>query len=308
MQGEHFPSHRVKGGLCVTYSNSNAENRLAEKLRSEYRNRGAALKGMEATPTSELMARAQMGRDPRVNVSAQAFDDRLRRRQESNGRVEYAQRSGAPRSSSSAPPRPSSPYARTDTRTASAGASAATGIRNGTSAARGQKNGKGYGSASANGYRPQAAYAEKKARRVEINDDEDVFEEIKVERRKMPWSFLVVLAVSTVMIMLVILSVAQIYESTQEVSGLKYTISELKDTIDDLELKIDEKNDIRLIEQKATKELGMVKEDSLQKKYISLSDGERVDLVENTDEADAMGGTMLSSIFSALSDFFDYFK
>ncbi len=307
MQGEHFPSHRVKGGLCVTYSNSNAENRLAEKLRSEYRNRGAALKGMEATPTSELMARAQMGRDPRVNVSAQAFDDRLRRRQESNGRVEYAQRSGAPRSSSSAPPRPSSPYARTDTRTASAGASA-TGIRNGTSAARGQKNGKGYGSASANGYRPQAAYAEKKARRVEINDDEDVFEEIKVERRKMPWSFLVVLAVSTVMIMLVILSVAQIYESTQEVSGLKYTISELKDTIDDLELKIDEKNDIRLIEQKATKELGMVKEDSLQKKYISLSDGERVDLVENTDEADAMGGTMLSSIFSALSDFFDYFK
>lgn len=138
---------------------------------------------------------------------------------------------------------------------------------------------------------------------------ETVAEEIRVERKRIPAGFLFVLAFCTVMIMLIIMSVAQIYQSTRELSALERDVAALKETIGDLELALDEKNDIRLIEQMATASLGMVKEDSLQRKYISLSEGECIDLIEDPDAADAVGengGTMLSSIFAALGDFFGF--
>ena len=127
--------------------------------------------------------------------------------------------------------------------------------------------------------------------------------EIAVEKKRIPVSFLLALAFCTMMIMLIIMSVAQIYQTTREISSLEKEVVTLKENIDQLELKLDEKNDIRLIEQMATASLGMVKEDSVQKKYISLSDGERVDLVETPDEPSEKGlGTMLSSVFALFGD------
>jgi len=342
----------------------NGQNRLAEKLRYEYRNRGASLSGVQAAPTSELMARAQMGRDPKVNVSAQAFDDRLQGKQfrgyydshmvrgGSDGKqVRYASVSGqrkqygysdgyngsrAEGNSSAKSARSGGYYGSADNLdkaysfsknngfSGSYGESGAKGSgarQNGSEFGSSAKDGVGFsnlGGGTKNNSREHSYSGNEKghyvagaknARNTNIDsDDEDVFEEIKAERKKMPWSVLVSLAVCTMMIMLVILSIAQVYQKTQEVSGLEDEITSLKQTIDDLELKLDEKNDIRLIEQMATTELGMVKEDSLQRKYISLSDGERVDLIEDT-SADSSGmGTMLSSIFSVFSNFFEYFK
>ena len=80
----------------------------------------------------------------------------------------------------------------------------------------------------------------------------------------------------------------------------------MQTTAAELELKIEEKNDIRTIEKIATEELGMVKEDSVQKKYVSLSDGEHIDLIEEPEQdttSDGLG-TMLSSIVSALGRWF----
>ena len=283
----------------MAYSGSGQNNyRLAEKLRCEYRNRGASLKGVQATSTSELMARAQMGRDPKVNVSAEAFEDRLHGREFNYGAG-----------------RQQMPGQRTGVGQNSGGQRQSAGGQRKTSPSSGYASRPGQGRAQANPRTEQKQHKnprEEELRRVrfaEADEEEDVFEEIKVERKKMPKTFLIVLALSTIMIMLIIMSVAQIYQTTQEVSMLEDTIENLKETIDDLELKLDEKNDIRLIEQMATTEMGMVKEDSLQRKYISLSDGERVDLIEAPNAAEEGGaGTMLSSIFSVFSDFLEYFK
>ena len=49
------------------------EYALADKLKQQFRGRGAAVSGMRATSTSELMHRAEMGRDPGENVSEEAF-------------------------------------------------------------------------------------------------------------------------------------------------------------------------------------------------------------------------------------------
>ena len=70
---------------------------FADQLKSEFRGRGAAVSGMQATPTSELMHRAEMGEDPRANVSEEAFRENYRARQNASGQA-------AP----SRPPRPRS--------------------------------------------------------------------------------------------------------------------------------------------------------------------------------------------------------
>lgn len=278
------------------YSGGAKDNsRLAEKLRCEYRNRGASLSGVSATPTAELMARAQMGRDPRANVSEEAFDDRLHGRDFHYGAKSSAKRSGA-RPQTNGAFRVSDARTGVGTGTASRPGKAPSGART----ARTEKTGS---RRAASGME-----TEKQASRS-FFAEEAAPEEIRVARKKMPKTFLALLAFCTVMIMLIILSIAQFYQANREVSGLENTIKVLKETIDDLELKLDEKNDVRLIEQIATTEMGMVKEDAVQRKYVSMSDGERVDLIEDSDVAeDVGGGTMLSSIFSALSGLFEYFR
>ena len=74
-----------------------ADYPLADELKSEFRDRGAAVSGMQASTTSELMHRAEMGNNPRVNVAEQAFRENYRARQNASGQA-------AP----SRPPRPRS--------------------------------------------------------------------------------------------------------------------------------------------------------------------------------------------------------
>lgn len=246
------------------------ESRLAEKLRREYRGRGEDLRGVHAASTEELMRRATMGRDPRVNVSEEAFEERLHAREQNSAR----------RPSYSAQRRTG--YARADRRNPVG----QTGYRTRTT---GQTTRRDVPRAGENKHPPKAAPI------VETN----------VKRRALPPFFVLLLTFMTVMVLLIVFSIAQIYKTTDEIGDLKTQLSTLQTTAADLELKIEEKNDIRTIEKIATEELGMVKEDSVQKKYVSLSDGERIDLVEEpqTDTEEGLG-TMLSSILSALGKWF----
>ena len=139
-------------------------------------------------------------------------------------------------------------------------------------------------------------------------DKEAAAREIPVEKKKIPVSFLLILAVSTLAVMMIVMSISQIYEAKREISSLERDVTAMRETIGELELKLEEKNDIRLIEQMATASLGMVKEDSLQRKYISLSEGERVDIIEEPTSSDTGMGTMLSSLMSVFGDFLEYFK
>jgi cell division protein FtsL len=132
--------------------------------------------------------------------------------------------------------------------------------------------------------------------------------EVQVKTKHLSVGFLVTLAVVTTMIMTILFSVSQIYQTTNNIADLERKLNDLQTTAAELELAIEEKNDIRVIEQIATDQLGMVKEDSVQRKYISLSDGERIDLVgEEETLADGAFGTMLSSLFAALAGFFESF-
>lgn len=249
--------------------------RLADKLRQEYRDRGDHLRGIGAVSTEELMHRAQMGQDPTENVSEEAFSDRLRNRNYTYEGRTYsrstpsagAYHSGTERAYSPRRSRPAS--ARTQqqrTRT-----------------------------------RNDAGHARKRRR----TDESKAGGEVQVKTKGLSVGYLVMLAMVTMMVMTILLSIAQIYQTTNNIAQMEKQLRSLQAEAAELELAIEEKNDIRIIEQIATDQLGMVKEDSVQRKYISLSDGERIDIVGEDEETDKGSvGTLLSSLVSALTRFF----
>ena len=255
-------------------------SRLAAKLRQEYRNRGENLRGIGAASTEELMHRAQMGRDPRENVSEEAFSDRLRNRNYTYDRMQQ-----------------NTPNAQTG----SYGSAQNRAYRNarytGTSRNHAQGQRQSYG-------RTAGRMADSADRRIR---QEQTPGEVQVKSRGLPVGYLVMLAVVTMMIMTILFSISQIYQTTNTIDDLEKELTNLQTMAAELELAIEEKNDIRVIEQIATDQLGMVGEDSVQRKYISLSDGERIDIIGEEENAVSEGtfGTMLSSIAAAFAGFLE---
>ena len=234
---------------------------LADKMRNQFRGRGASLSGMQASSTSELVRRACMGRDPRFNCAEQAFREQQARR--SSGRNEYIRNDNMYTSVYSAVP----------------------------NANRTKKN------THTHNQQPKA----QQRRRAPIGMEPITPSlEIPVKKKFLSPVFVAMLLVSTFMVMFLVMSISDIYETTNEIADLEREISALRSDAEDLSLQLEEKNDIRLIEEIATKQLGMTKEDSLQRRYVSLSDGEHIDILEVEEEEEK--GVLLSSLFSSIGD------
>lgn len=250
--------------------------RLANKMQKQFRGRGAEVSGMQASSTSELMRRAEKGSDPRINCAEQAFRENYRSKQSQNPRMSY----GANQNAQS------------------------------------RKRAGSYNAQSRTNYSHNRSEnkAEKRRERPTREDygiNEPIMPavEIQVKNKTVSPMFIAILLLGTVMIMCLVLSISEIYQTANEIAQLENELEVLKGEADELKLKLEEKNDVRTIEEIATKKLGMVKEDSLQRRYVSLSDGEYIELVADSNEnSESTGGVMLSSIFSSLGRFLERFK
>lgn len=102
--------------------------------------------------------------------------------------------------------------------------------------------------------------------------------EDEVEVKKAPISIKLVIGIVIfcAVIMMMLFSFAQISEFKKEISALEAQKEELTVEISQLALDIDLKNDIRTIEQIATEEIGMVKSNRVESKYINVAQGERI--------------------------------
>lgn len=304
---------------------------LAEKLKDRFSGRGASISGMQASSTRELMDRAQRGYDPSVNCSELAFRENIRARNASSNGV---QQSGARNQQyrGAAPDNAAYGNIRSGSSSAHIGRESNSDYRRDMGGAwkSYQSGGSRYSGADKPGGThgrsdhenvdgaPKKAGAKKKkpgraAKSEPIPETETIQEirETKPERRRLTPMFTVCLLLGTMMLMGIVLSFSEIYQTSSEIAQLENQLDELNDTASELKLKLEEKNDIRVIERIATEELGMVKEDSVQRKYLSLSDGERIDIIENGDDDEAAVGTtgvLLSSILSSLDNLFDYFR
>ena len=310
----------------MTYGNR-PDYALADKMKSRFSGRGAAVSGMRASSTSELVRKAQMGGDPSENCSELDFRSGAGRRPANaqNSAPGYrhayaAYPAHAETSSRTANPtgtrtRPAEPQKK-ETPAPGAGKNISGGAKNANPSGMhspAQKNEKPAQNPRKKKNVKNAAKAKKKKtntpKRPQSVFDGGEITEVRAEGRRMKPMSAVLIVIGTMMIMSIVLSFSEIYQTTSEIAGLEADLAALRDQAAELELELEEKNDIRVIERIATEDLGMVKEDAVQRKYISLSDGERIDIIaDETAETDAAHGVLLSSIWSSLGSLFDYFR
>ena len=133
--------------------------------------------------------------------------------------------------------------------------------------------------------------------------------EMAVKKQVLNPIFIAALVVVTLMMMALVVGFSQVYETANVVSDLEAQLETLETEKSDLALELEEKTDLRMVETVATTKLGMVKEDSLQKKFVSLSDGERIVVAETEETVETTtGGVVLSSVLSSIGKFFDNFR
>lgn len=128
----------------------------------------------------------------------------------------------------------------------------------------------------------------------------ETLEEKKVKSSPISLGLILSGIVIALIIVLMIFSIAQINEFKNEISQLEGDRAELLTRIEDLHVSIDAKNNIRVIEDEATNRIGMVKSNEVASKYVSISDGERIEVacdnVVDGEENYGVFGTLMSAM------------
>ena len=243
----------------MTYNRA-PEYTLGDKMKKQFGERGAAIRGMRASSTSELLHRARMGHDPHVNCSEEAFFEKYRNLKHTT--TAQKNRSRAERPCQTA--RSANSFTKTANKT-------------------------------------KTANHRRREPKFEPITPET---EIRIQKEKISFSFVLLLIVGAMMFMALIFSVSEVYRSTSEISQLESRLTDLQSQAELLEIKLEEKNDVELIEQIASEKLGMVGGESVQRRYITLSGGEHIEVYEDAEE-EKSEGVVFSSIFTSIGKFFD---
>lgn len=134
-------------------------------------------------------------------------------------------------------------------------------------------------------------------------------DEVVVKKAPVSASLIIGIILFAAVVLMIIFSFAQISEFKKEISTLEDRKAELVCEIDELSLAIDLENDIRVIEQIATEDIGMVKSNRVESKYITIAEGERIELPESTSDEDVNYGifsTMMSTVSSNWDRLMEY--
>ncbi len=255
-------------------------NPLCDRLQREFRGRGIGAAHVQTESTSEMIRRIQMGLDPYENAP-----------DPNKPTVSYV--SSAPRRQSAPQQRkavPQQPQMRT---VKSAQVRPASQLKQ---ADRMKPAAKTKSVSAESARRRSAAAAAVRSKEKRRNA------EVKIHA-PFPYAAVTMLSVFTVMFMVLLFSFAQNYELTSEISALEDQARELVKLERDLSVQLEERDDIRVIENIAVNELGMVKNDLVENRYVSISGGDRVELAENTEESEAAPeGGIFSTMLSALGE------
>lgn len=188
-------------------------------------------------------------------------------------------------------------------------------------------------SANQNGTRPKAQRApaasrdklaeiEQKAREARARDHARMLEEAKLaeqernirtvraaEHTPFPAATLFAAIVCTVLFMFIIINMVKLNEEGREVVVLRSNLAKLQTQITELSDKLEQKNDLRFIEEYAVNTLGMVKTDQLSKQYVSLAADDKIELVsgdEQSSQADTPLPGLAARFKAKLEEFREY--
>lgn len=121
-----------------------------------------------------------------------------------------------------------------------------------------------------------------------------------------PTSVVLVSVICTILFMFMMLTMAQINEFTQDISALQNQLSTLQKQEEELKLNVELKNDLRVIEDAAVNELGMVKADEVSKQYVVIGNEDKIEVVEPETTENSLVNTVMSAIgenFKALMEY-----
>ncbi len=124
----------------------------------------------------------------------------------------------------------------------------------------------------------------------------------KKEKTPFPVSFVLTVAVMTVLVLYTIINYAEINTFKNEISQLKTEMSELRKTETRLQNQLNFRYSEADIENVAANELGMVKSSELERKYVDLTNDDKTEIVRREEKG---FGLLLSSIGEAIRDLFD---
>ena len=116
--------------------------------------------------------------------------------------------------------------------------------------------------------------------------------------------------IATLLLMFMVYMNVQINEYTTSVSTLNSEIAALKTKERELTSEVIKKEDLVYIEEYATKKLGMVKEENLPQKYVSVGSEDKAEIVDREGESGGYGSlsTLLSAIGENLQAFLSYMR
>ena len=285
----------------MTYSSAN-EYVFADRIKRRVNFNDDILRNMSSSSTKDLMRRASMGKDPAVNCAEEAFRENYR-----NTLTGYnAAQTGRSYTAAHKTARQST----AGSRVSSSGNGRFGHFEKYESRGYAKERGMferydSYGRTGGKTHK-KTSVSSMKSQQIKGAAAAHDKEEIKVKGKRFPFGFIAITFVFTMMIMCLVFNFSEVYKTANEVSSLENKLDELNGTAHVLELQLEEKNDVRTIEELASKKLGMVKEESVQRKYVSLSEGERIDVLDAgvSENEETAGGVMLSSLWSSLEAFF----
>lgn len=134
-------------------------------------------------------------------------------------------------------------------------------------------------------------------------------DEVRVKSSPIPKSIVIAVILFTAIVMMILFSFSQINEFKREISGLESQRNELNTEISQLAIQLDLKNDVRVIEQTAREDIGMVRRNQVESKYINVAQGDRVEVLDDAQDSEEDFGiftTLLSSFGSSWDKLMEY--
>lgn len=126
--------------------------------------------------------------------------------------------------------------------------------------------------------------------------------------RRFPFKLVFLAVFGTLLFLVMIYNNVQINEKSSDVEALKQKIVEMDETIRKTSLDVERKNDLRVIEERAL-ELGMVKSDQLDKRYITIPSDDKVTIVNDVENEKTFHMTgLFESIRNGFFDIINFFK
>lgn len=293
-----------------TYNSPQTANPLCERMQKQFRSRvGSAVRVGTRTETAELLNRVRQGLDPYENVpdptkktvsEVRRSDVRASERMTREANMRRRQSAGsapAPKTArpqgaqSSRPQRPAQPQMRTRQS-----------VRTETQVHAAEVQNTGVLRTAWNSWRESRGEL-KRARSVLKSGE-------MVVRTPFPVTGMFMLILLTLMALVLLLSFSQNYELQGQISELHDDAYRLEQLQRSLEIQLEERDDIRVIEKIAVEELGMVKYDLVESRFVSVSGGDRIELTEEDAEAVQAGlwSTMLSAVGQSFSRIREYIE